>query len=92
MQYHNCQGTTFPNQPLRFEPLTTDLNVGWPGMMTDITMYSDFKKLFKRATLKTFRERFLPSIDDLDINGDILDEIATIFDNVSRGVSEETSV
>lgn len=92
MQYHNCQGVS-PN------PVTTNNTLGF-GIMSEIQMYSDFKKLMKRDTLAKFRERFLDKLIDLEQDtpldsGDPLfgvDAIVEVFDDVAKGFHDDNSV
>jgi hypothetical protein len=100
MQYHNCQGTTIPSQPLRMSDNTTEPVYDWPGMITDVTMYSDFKKLFKRDTLAKFRSRFEEKILEIEkltpeedgSPGFGIDAIMDIFDDVSDEFHDDNSL
>ena len=64
-------------------------------MMSDILMYDEFKKLFRKDTLSRFRERFLGRLADLGQqtpkdSGDPVfgvDAIMDVFDDVAKGIN-----
>lgn len=100
MQYHNCQGNT-STRPIRTLPTTdttNEIHVG--GVVSEIQMYSDFKKLLKRDTLAKFRERYLGRIlrvcaestpNDLDPKFG-LDVIMEVFDEVANGFHDDATL
>jgi hypothetical protein len=72
---------------------------GWPGMITDVTMYSDFKKLFKRDTLARFRKMFIGRLEeierdmpDLDAVMFGIDSIQDVFDDVAKEFHDDSSL
>jgi hypothetical protein len=92
MQYHACTGP----QPQRIGTGTIEgIDWGTGGMMSDLMMYGDYKKLLRKDTLTIFRERFLESLLDLDQrtpvesgnSGLAIDAIMGIFDDVAKGIN-----
>jgi hypothetical protein len=78
MQYHNCQGTSLPNQPVRaFEPLEIQSGM---GVMGDFLMYHDFKKLMRADTIRIVKKEFWARLGEdehfpIDATMDVLDDV-----------------
>lgn len=98
MQYHACSGTN------PFKDITTDTieSIGFnsSGVMSEVMMYADFKRLLKRDTLARFREIFLSAMLEAEGNtpldsGDVsfgVDAVIDIFDNVATTFRDDNSV
>lgn len=97
MQYHLCSGTN--PKPIGTGTIET-LDWGTNGMMSDIMMYGDFKKLFRKDTLAIFRERFINRLSEIEAGtpaesgfaGFGLDVIEDIFDDVAKGINFNSDV